>query len=264
MRFPLGFILMTLLLTSCAGKNNKKINSDTGLTESEFQQVQLINDSVADVARAMQLAFESRVMDRPSEKATQLSKMIDPGDCTYVPMRPPSNKYDHTWAGTGSIVGSRCPVQFTDQIEYTNVENRRSFKIVERSFVATGENFQKESALVSYSIRNGSLEWTKSNGNMQQIKGQFEYNNFRVKGVGVVFATISTLQKYSGPRGQGQLSFKLQTRTQLRIHLDVRWTAGRTPIYRINGAEVDEIVVHELFSSFPLNELMEYSRGMRY
>ncbi|NJL23935.1 MAG: hypothetical protein HC902_01260 [Calothrix sp. SM1_5_4] len=196
-----------------------------------------------------------------SGKVGEMAKLIDAGNCTDVESKPAENRYDRNWTGMRKLAGgAECPVYFWRRSSYSTTASEwilfDRFDAKSRDYLKLNPVRQKSIA-VSLKRRTTDLNVVVQAGSRQ--------SSLVVESIGNVNITISSYAAYKGDRGQGQVTMSLagaNWQQVARIDWDVY---ARRIVYTINGATVEEPKEFlELFSAFPLTEIMDRSIAMGY
>jgi len=254
--------LFSALITGCSGKKDKNVDERTGLTDEEYAKMMNINQTLTDLDLAVSLSRPPALMN---EKVEKMSDSMKAANCRHEGSANPIEKYDVNWTPPSHIVGGAgCPIELkTDWSTTANsIDRVWTFK---KEIKVTNEAFGKEANLKSLGIV-GTIEVKRSaSGADQDVRIEVVYNNLTTHAEGQVLASIkSPRMRFNGRRGSGTVTFNLQTRNNLKVKLEIFLTPSRPARYRINGTNVDEFVVTELFSAFKPDEIKARFEKMLY
>jgi hypothetical protein len=263
MRYLTSTIVVLTLLTGCGGKKkDADVDPKTGLTSKQYDQMKTINESFTNIDSAISVA--SKGTNSTNEKVSKLADMLKANGCREEGKPEPTESYTSNWKAAYSLGAGGCPLKITKDWDYNGNNTRRTW--VYRHNVETQfGDFRDTSEIESFAVQHADLIVNNQSGGNQTVTGNYQYSNFVVRDIGLLTASLRTDQRYTvGRSGGGTVTFRLNSRKDLKVKLDVTFRSGRPTSYRINGYDVQPDVVNELFSSFGIMQVKARSEKMLY
>lgn len=265
MRYLISAVIISIILMGC-GKKQKDVDPKTGLTPENYDLMKAINDDFQDLSAAVALGVGTGSTDGPSEKVSVMAKMIRDGGCSEGTRGTVlDGEVVNAWSAD-YVMGAEasCPLQINRTWDYVVNPNREWS--ISHSIKINNSDFKNQAVVESFTLSNGQLTVKKTNGGSNYlVEGGMNITNFVVKGAGLLVASMSTDQQYTaGHVGGGTINFNISSRTGFRAKLVMTFRTGRATTYRINGYNVEQGVVDELFSSFGLEQIRDRSQKMLY
>jgi hypothetical protein len=257
----IGVCLLTAAGVIGCGKNLDFLrNSDTGLTQNQYELLKTINVAQVDQEDAFHIAFGDDYRPRVSDKAQRMAKLMDLSRCPGHSFVPPSTGFGASWQGHQEVSGSEtCPVYLWRVWSYAR--DRRTWSFQENFTNLRSAEFRKLNRMSRRSAT-GSLSVRAIPGG-ETVSGRIVYSAFELDGIGSVRAEVRTEQTYRGRTAAGVVSLTVATAALGEHYASIRWGNDLNPSYFVDNVKVGDKDFLELFSSYHLLEIMANSLAMR-
>lgn len=262
--FTALFALFLSTTVSCGKGKTLKRTERGGLSETDYTALKNFNSMAADNMDAIYSVSEPRLM--LSEKARGLASKIEGAGCMFAINQLPSKNMEREWQAEQKYEspggGSNCPIALYRKWVYRTRDTRELSMAF--NYYSRLPEYERLSGITSITSTGGNFFVQRnSSNNINILRGQMAYD-FKLHGGGKARAEVSTLQEYQGIKGGGFVRVQISGAAGAFVG-EIRWDAsdfndrtylaGGKPIFRENFMEI--------FSFFGLDEIVDYSAGMR-
>lgn len=261
------WILAAFLVTLAGCEAGLKREGQIGkLHDKDQATLTAINDNMSDLIAAREYAGFDFSNVPVSEKAAKISTVLR-ARCANSGHIPDVDAIGSI--STQTINGSDCPLYWYRARGITVSGNSKILRIIDNFEVLDNESSRllkfKDTAGLSKRRADGVIE-ARNNGTSVRTAGRVKFNSYTLNDLGTIDVEITTDQLRTGDTGKGYISITIST-SRGRHTGWINWKIARnvmqTPVYSIDGSQIEHKDFERLFSSFELGKIMDSSERMK-
>jgi len=264
-------ILLTLLtaisisILACGEATKAKRRERSGLSKTDYNQLQALNTLLTDNEDALADAFAPKA-SAISKKASEMAEKIKQSNCRAVRNEQPSVDFKADWMAVQHIEGpNTCPIRSYRSWEFKFRPDAHELWLHHR-FTTEDKEFLTQTGIKNLKTGAGRI-WVTRDGKTgsTKIQGGMKYDIFELADGVRLTAEIRTNQNYQGSEGRGMVSVTI-TQPGVFSHTGgITWDGRDSDIrrYYAKDGDIDREKFLELFSFFRLDEFVDNSQGMR-